>query len=72
MHQGRPRQKSAMSEVLSHKQEPCIGKKKAGSTEIYPPSPQMIYQIFQITPDARNAARDLPADLRSQIKPFRP
>jgi len=30
----------------------------------------MIYQIFQITPGAKNAARDLPADLRSQIKPF--
>jgi hypothetical protein len=26
----------------------------------------------QVTPGANNAARDLPADLRSQIKPFRP
>jgi hypothetical protein len=60
-----------MSEVLSHKQEPCIGKKKAGSTEIYPPSPQMVL-LNQVTPGANDTARDLTADLRSQIKPFQP
>jgi hypothetical protein len=61
-----------MSEILLHKQEPCIGKKKADSAEIAPPSPQVILLITKSHLAPNNTARDLPADLRSQIKPFRP
>ena len=39
----------------------CIDKEKAGPVEIAPPSPQVIYQAFQMTPSLNNTARDLPA-----------
>src|ERR1700739_2906784 len=47
-----------MSDARVTSQESSIGKEKAGPVGIAPPSPQVIYQILQITPCRNNAARD--------------
>jgi hypothetical protein len=63
---------NAMLDARVTSEESCVDKEKAGPVKIAPPGPQVIYQVFQITPSRNNAARDKPADLLSQIKPFRP
>jgi len=46
--------------------------KESGLDRNLPAEPADDFADIQVTPGADSAACDLPADLRSQIKPFRP